>query len=121
VPSGAGINGNPDRGGSGINMFEDPNAVLAMFRRLILGIDHSGGGTGVLRGFPTWNLDMSVQKEFRIREGIGASLMFQFTNLFNHFQASNPTVSLDNIATFGVVTSQANTPRQMQFGLRIRF
>jgi hypothetical protein len=121
VASGAGLNGNPSRGGSGINMFEDPNAVLGMFRRLILGIDHSGGGTGVLRGFGTWNLDMSVNKEFRIREGIGASLMFQFTNILNHFQPSNPTVSLDNLPTFGVVTSQANTPRQMQFGLRVRF
>jgi len=121
VPSGAGLNGNPARGGSGINMFADPNAVLAQFRRLILGLDHTGGGWGRLRGFPTWNLDASLVKEFKIREQVGASLSFQFTNLLNHFQPSNPTVSIDSTASFGVVTGQANTPRRMQFGLRIRF
>ena len=121
VPSGAGINGNPDRGGSGINMFADPNAVYAQFRRLILGIDHGGNGTGVLRGFPTWNLDMTVAKEFRVMEQVGATLMFQFTNILNHFQPSNPAVNIDSPASFGVVTGQANTPRRIQFGLRIRF
>jgi hypothetical protein len=121
VPSGAGLNGNPARGGSGINMFADPNAVLAQFRRLILGLDHTGGGWGRIRGFPTWNLDASLVKEFKIREQVGVSLSFQFTNLLNHFQPSNPTVSIDSTASFGVVTGQANTPRRMQFGLRIRF
>jgi hypothetical protein len=121
VASGAGINGNPDRGGSGINMFADPNAVYGRFRRLILGIDHGGNGYGVIRGFPTWNLDMTVAKQFRVREQMGATLMFQFTNILNHFQPSNPTVNIDSPASFGVVTGQANTPRRMQFGLRIHF
>jgi hypothetical protein len=121
VASGAGINGNPDRGGSGINMFADPNAVFANFRRLILGIDHGGSGTGVLRGFPTWNLDMTVAKEFRATERVGATLIFQFTNILNHFQPSTPTVNIDSPGSFGVVTGAANTARRMQFGLRIRF
>jgi hypothetical protein len=121
VPSGAGLNGNPDRGGSGINMFADPNAIAAQFRRLILGIDHNGGGWGMIRGFPTWNLDATVSKEIRATERVGATLMFQFTNILNHFQPSNPTVSIDSPASFGVVTGQTNTPRRMQFGLRIRF
>jgi hypothetical protein len=121
VPSGAGLNGNPDRGGSGINMFADPNAIFAQFRRLILGIDHNGGGWGMIRGFPTWNLDTSVSKEIRATERVRATLMFQFTNVLNHFQPSNPTVSIDSPQSFGVVTGQANTARRMQFGLRIRF
>ncbi len=121
VTSGAGRNGNPATGGSGINMFEDPNAVAAGFRRLILGLDHTGGGWGILRGFPTWNLDMNVSKEFKATEQIGAALSFQFTNILNHFQPSNPTVSIDNTASFGVVTGASNTPRRIQFGLRVRF
>jgi hypothetical protein len=121
VPSGAGINGNPDRGGSGINMFADPNAISAQFRRLILGIDHNGGGWGVIRGFPTSNLDTSLSKEIRATERVRATLMFQFTNVLNHFQPSNPTVSIDNPASFGVVTGQTGTPRRMQFGLRVHF
>ncbi len=121
VPSGAGLNGNPDRGGSGINIFADPNAIFSQFRRLTLGIDHGAGGWGGIRGFPTWNLDATVSKEIRATERVGATLMFQFTNIMNHFQPSNPTVSIDSPASFGVVTGQANTARRMQFGLRVRF
>ncbi|MGA2271537.1 MAG: carboxypeptidase-like regulatory domain-containing protein [Bryobacteraceae bacterium] len=121
VASGAGINGNAATGGSGINMFTDPVAVAAEFRRLTLGIDHNAGGWGILRGFPTWNLDTTLSKEIRATERVGATLMFQFTNILNHFQPSNPTVSIDSPASFGVVTGAANTPRRMQFGLRLRF
>jgi hypothetical protein len=102
-------------------MFEDPNAIAAQFRRLILGLDHNAGGWGRIRGFPTWNLDATLSKEFKVRERVAVSLSFQFTNVLNHFQPSNPTVNIDNTASFGVVTGQANTPRQTQFGLRIRF
>jgi len=121
VPSGAGVNGNPDRGGSGMNMFADPNAIASEFRRLLLGVDHNAGGWGIVRGFNTWNLDATASKEIRATERIGATLMFQFTNVLNHFQPSNPTLSIDNVASFGVITGQANTPRRMQFGLRLRF
>jgi len=75
----------------------------------------------VIRGFPTWNLDTSLSKEIRATERVRATLMFQFTNVLNHFQPSNPTVSIDSPASFGVVTGQTNTARRMQFGLRIRF
>ncbi len=121
VPSGAGINGNPSTGGSGINMFADPNAVYAGFRRLILGLDHNAGAAGTLRGLPSWNLDMTISKDFRATEKFGAALTFQFTNVLNHFQPGNPSLNIDSPQSFGVINSQANTPRQIQFGLRIRF
>jgi hypothetical protein len=126
VPSGCGLNGNPSRGGSGINMFADPNAICAQFRRPILGLDTTDGGAGVIRGFPTWNLDATVTKDIRIRERIGATLMFQFSNILNHFQPANPTMNIDSPAAWGVVTNQATSAnglqaRQMEFGLRIRF
>jgi hypothetical protein len=53
VPSGCGLNGNPSRGGSGINLFADPNAICAQFRPPIPGLDTTHGGAGVIRGFPT--------------------------------------------------------------------
>ena len=121
VASGAGINGNGSKGGSGINMFSDPNAVYGQFRRLVLGIDHNAGGAGRVRGFPTWNVDMTLSKDFRATERISATLMFQFVNIMNHFQASDPVMNVDSPQTWGVVTGQANNPRQMEFGLRIRF
>jgi hypothetical protein len=119
--NGIGTNSNSATGGSGINMFADPEAAYKMFRRLVLGVDHGGSGNGVLRGFPTWNLDLTVSKEIRATERVGASLSFQFTNILNHFQPANPTVNLDSPASFGVVTNQTGNARQMQFGLRVRF
>ncbi len=121
VASGAGVNGNASKGGSGLNMFADPNAVYGEFRRLVLGLDGSGGGAGVIRGFATWNLDATASKDIRVSEHLGATLMIQATNVLNHFQPSNPTMNIDSPQTWGVITGQANTPRQMQFGLRIHF
>src|SRR5579871_6424714 len=138
VPSGAGVNGNPSRGGSGINIFADPNATYALFRRPILGLDTTGGGAGVLRGFPSWSLDATVSKEIRATERVGATLIIQITNVLNHFQPENPTLNIDSPQTWGVVTDQSTTgtlsgiggtargvptinPRQMEFGLRVHF
>jgi len=119
--TGAGSSGNLASGGSGINLFANPAAVFSDFRRLVLGFDTSGGGQGALRAFPTWNLDLGVLKDIRIREGKGITLNFQFTNVLNHFQAGNPSLSIDSPATFGVVSSQANTPRQIEIGARAFF
>jgi hypothetical protein len=115
----AGQNGNASRGGSGLNMFADPSAVFSNFRRDILGVDTRVGGAGPLRGFPTWNLDFAVMKDIKIRESIGATLSFQFVNVLNHFQPANPSLSIDNPGSFGVVTTQANAPRQIEFGLKL--
>ena len=99
----------------------DPSAVYSNFRRVILGVDTRNGGAGPLRGFPTWNLDLAVMKDVRIREGIGATLSFQFVNVLNHFQPANPGLSVDNPGNFGMITGQANAPRQMEFGRRLFF
>jgi len=138
VPSGAGVNGNPSRGGSGINLFADPNATYALFRRPILGLDTTGGGAGVIRGLPSWALDATISKDIRATERFGATLIIQITNVLNHFQPDNPTMNIDSPQTWGVITSQSTdgqlsgiggtahgvptiNPRQMEFGLRLRF
>ena len=121
VASGAGVNGNATKGGSGINIFSDPNTIYGEFRRLVLGYDTNGGGNGNLRGFPTWNVDAQITKDFNWKERVGATISIQITNVLNHFQPSNPTLNLDSPASFGVVTSQTGSPRQMEFGLRLHF
>ena len=40
-------------------MFADPAAILAEFRKCILGFDTNCGGYA-LRGLPRWNLDLAV-------------------------------------------------------------
>lgn len=120
-----GSNGVGTNNGAGLNLFADPASVISGFRRCILGVDTSCGGYGNLRGLPTWNVDASLAKNFAVyKERVGATLSFQFTNLMNHFQPSNPSSSalaLTSPSTFGRITGQSNTPRNLEFGLRIHF
>jgi hypothetical protein len=107
----------------GLNQFSDPAAVYAQFRRCVLGIDTSCGGYGNIRGLPTWNLDASVAKNIGIwKEGrVGANLSFAFTNIMNHFQPGSASLSLTTPTQFGRITTQGNTPRNLEFGLRVYF
>jgi Carboxypeptidase regulatory-like domain len=106
----------------GLNMFSNPAAVYSEFRTCVLGYDKSCGGFGDLRGLPTWNLDLSIVKDVTLYEGrAGAQIFIAITNAPNHFQAANPSLSLTSPTSFGQISSQANTPRNMEFGLRVHF
>ncbi len=117
-------------GNTGVNMFPPdpvsyPCAVYNQFRRPLLGQDTGSGGFDI-RGFPFWNLDATISKDFRATEKIGATLTFQFVNILNHFVPADPTTNIDTPATFGVVSNQFTTPngaqsRALEFGLRIHF
>jgi hypothetical protein len=106
-----------------LNQFSNPAAVYAEFRRCVLGIDTSCGGYGNIRGLPTFNLDATVGKDIGVwKEGrVGANLVFAFTNVLNHFQPGAASLSLTSPTLFGRITTQGNTPRNMEFGLRIHF
>jgi len=113
--------------GVGLNAFGDPQSVYNHFRRLVLGVDTNAGGGGRIRGFPRWNMDMSITKDTQLTERVGISFYALMTNVFNHFQPADPTTCLDQDsstcqpAQFGVIRDQAYDPRQMEFGLRLRF
>ncbi|MBI1791954.1 MAG: hypothetical protein HYR60_30880 [Acidobacteria bacterium] len=115
----AGRDGNASRGGSGINMFTDPQAVYDQFRPMVLGIDGRFGN--LLRGFPRWNLDMAIKKTLLVREGIGATLSFEFLNFFNHFAPADPALNVFAPTSWGVVNGQATEPRRVNLGLRLFF
>ena len=106
---------------AGVNMFADPAAVLAEFRKCILGFDGNCGGYA-MRTVPRWNLDLGVHKKHQtFREGVGADFSFQFTNVMNHVVMGTPTMTVTTPSTFGRITGTANTPRNMEFGLRLHF
>jgi hypothetical protein len=118
VPGGNGIGTSTK---DNINYFSNPMATYAQFRAPLVGLDTQTGGQGILRQLPTFNLDMSVGKEFRITERVNTKFIATFTNVLNHNQLNNPSLSLTSPQTWGVIFGQANTPRQMEFGIRVGF
>jgi hypothetical protein len=116
----------------GPSMFQDPDASYMCFRNPILGIDSSdGGGAGILRGMPFWNVDLSVKKNVLITERVNVEFTANFTNVLNHNQMSDPYLILGDTGDWGAVggfssaynglSAQISTPRAMQLGLRISF
>jgi hypothetical protein len=69
-----------------------------------------------------WNVDATIAKDLKFGERVGATLTVQFTNLFNHFQPSDPSsLSLTSNTSFGRITGAVYAARQMELGLRIHF
>lgn len=124
----SGSNGIGTTNTTGVNQFANPAAAWSEFRPCILGYDTSCGGYYQFRGLPSWDVDATALKDIGVwKEGrVGATLSFQITNVFNHMLLNNPAFSSSNLnlsipAQFGRITTQANTPRNMEFGLRIHF
>jgi len=106
------------------NAFANPAAALAAFRPCILGFDTSCGGYDNLNGLSVWNMDATVAKKFNIlKEGrVDGQLIFNITNVFNHYNPSNPTLTITTPASFGKITgTQFAAPRAMEFGIRFGF
>ncbi len=76
-------------------------------------------GVGVVRGPGLIQFDLSLQKEFPIREKYDIEFRSEFFNLTNtpHFQYPNCGVTS---ATFGEITA-AQGERSIQFALKLRF
>ena len=104
-----------------LNLFADPAGVFATVRNPILGIDSGTGGYGNIRGLSYWNMDMRVTKNVKIIERVNAEFQFVVTNLFNHPVFYDPTNDITSPDTWGVISSQGNNPRAMQFGIRLSF
>jgi hypothetical protein len=108
----------------GQGQWANPGQIYGEFRPCVLGVEtNCGGYTGQIRGVPSWNVDATIAKNFSIlkEDKLGATLIFQITNVLNHMQPGTPSDSVTGPTTFGRITSQANTPRNMEFGLRINF
>ncbi len=116
----------------GPSIFQNPEAAYSCFRNPILGIDDSnGGGQGILRGLPFWNVDLSVRKNVRVTERVSVEFTTIFSNVFNHVQLSDPYLVLGDKGDWGALggysgvqftgVGQSNTPRAMEFGLRVKF
>jgi hypothetical protein len=68
-----------------------------------------------------YNVDTLIEKSTRIREGLNLAFRAELFNALNTVDFSGPTTSVTS-STFGkIILSQSNTPRQVQFSLRLKF
>jgi hypothetical protein len=104
-----------------VNLFKNPVAVWNQVRAPILGIDTKNPGQGPFMGQPYWNLDGQLKKNVRIAESMTFEFSFIATNMLNHREFYDPSNSISSPASWGVMNTQANSPRQMEFGGRVTF
>jgi hypothetical protein len=72
----------------------------------------------LVRGFPGRSENISLGKSFALTERFRLDFRAEAFNLFNRIVFSNPNTSL-NSSSFGLVTGQANSGRQMQMALKL--
>ncbi len=80
-------------------------------------------GRNIIEGPWYTDLDFTLAREFAIHEHVTGQLRAETFNVFNHPNFFNPLTTgtqFGSGSSFGQLT-QANTPRQMQFSLRILF
>jgi len=73
-----------------------------------------------IRGDGIRNVDLSLSKEFKIREDKVLQVRAETFNAFNHQRFAFPDTGSGD-GTFGTVTSTTNNFRRMQFGARFQF
>lgn len=64
------------------------------------------------------NFDLSIFKQFQPKEFLRIQVRGEMLNAFNTPRFGSPNLSVTS-TSFGVVASQANSPRQVQFGLKL--
>lgn len=79
-----------------------------------------GLGRDALRSDRFKNFDLSFFRQFPITESKKFEFRFEMFNAFNYTVFAVPDRNFSD-PNFGVVSSIANTPRQMQFGLKFYF
>lgn len=71
-----------------------------------------------LRNDGVRNFDLSIFKEFKPVERLRVQFRSEFLNAFNTPRFGGPTTGVTS-ASFGQINSQSNSPRQVQFGLKL--
>jgi hypothetical protein len=74
-----------------------------------------------LRGPTSYDLDMSLKKNLRITEHWNAVFDISAYNVTNVTIFGGPAANVGSPATFGQVSSQSNSSRDIQLSLRINY
>ena len=74
--------------------------------------------TAQLRAPSKTNLDISVMKYFQIHERLNLQLRAEAFNALNQVVFNGPNTTVGS-ASFGIITSQANSPRNLQLAMKL--
>ena len=72
----------------------------------------------LVRAFPNLNENVSLGKSFHMTERFRLDFRAEAFNVLNRTVFSTPNTNLNN-NSFGLVTGQSNSPRQMQMALKL--
>ena len=72
------------------------------------------------RDFALLNEDFSIMKRTTIKEKVNLEFRMEMFNVFNRVRFATPNTNFDNPA-YGTVGGQANSPRTIQFALKLNF
>ena len=78
-------------------------------------------GVGTERAPSYFNFDASIGKKFYVSERQFADFRVEFFNAANHVSFGPPGRDITTPSTFGQITSQVTSPRNIQFGLKYHF
>ena len=98
-----------------VDLYLNPNAFPAQPASIL------GNATRynpTVRAFPNLNENVSLGKSFFFTERLHLDFRAEAFNLLNRVVFGSPGNNI-NSTTFGVVSSQANSPRQMQMALKL--
>ncbi|HEX8138151.1 MAG TPA: TonB-dependent receptor [Pyrinomonadaceae bacterium] len=82
--------------------------------------DTPATGAYGLRLPPLFNQDLSLSRNFQVRENLRVGFGADAFNLFNNVRYGSVNTNITS-AAFGTVGAQINTPRVVQFKLRVEF
>ena len=111
VSSGISYHASAATGASIFNCFADPGDQIA---------GNAPRYFSNLRSDGVHNADVSLSKEFTVREGMKLQIRGEFFNFTNTPRFAIPNTGFGN-GQFGVVTKTLGSPRHTQFGMRFEF
>lgn len=94
----------------------------AAFRPVPFGSGRLGNaGRNIVTGPGFNNFDVSLIKNFKIKEDVNVEFRAEFFNLFNHPNFDLPVNNIVSPDFGGVLNTKPNSERQLQFGLKLHF
>jgi hypothetical protein len=98
----------------------DAQAAILAYRQSFPG---EYGLRNDIRTWGSYNVDSVLSKTFKMpyKESHTMTIRWESYNLLNHPIMGNPSMGMTSTSTWGRISSQRNSPRQMQFGIRYDF